>query len=253
MSFPCIEVNRVSKSFSVVKIRQTVMRTLKALLGGERLIREHWVLRDITFDIRSGEKWAVIGQNGAGKTTLLRLLAGIFEPTSGTVITRGRVSALFSIWACLNAELSLIDNIYFFGALHGMDRRTFQGKIDGILELSGLYPFRFTPLKAMSVGQQQRLALSVFFSSCGDINIFDEAMANIDPGFVQKCELFFDELARSDKTVIMTSHDHSFLRRFCRQAFWLQDGRIRMRGDVNDVIEAYEMYLESRDSVGLTA
>jgi lipopolysaccharide transport system ATP-binding protein len=152
----------------------------------------------------------------------------------------------------LNSELPVIDNIYLFGAVHGMDRDFLTGRVDRILDLADLFQFRFAAFKTLSTGQQQRLALSVFFQTAGDINIFDESLSPLDQGFVRECERYFETLVELQKTVILTSHNLTLLRRFCRKALWLDHGAVRMLGSTEDVLDAYETALTSKESIPTT-
>lgn len=236
----CVKVENLSKRFLVLKRKETVLRVLKALIKRKPLKRELWVLRKLSFEIKKGEKLAIVGKNASGKTTLLRILTGIYDKTSGYVRVEDAPRTLFKFWIGLNSDLSVVDNIYLFGAVHGIGRDVLEHKMDQILKMSELYHQRFSPLKELSPGQQQRLALSVFFQNTGDFLIFDESLAFVDMGFAQKCEAYFQDLLSSEKTVIITSHDTSFLRKYCKTAIWLDEGHIRVSGGVDRVINEYE-------------
>ena len=236
----CVSAEKLSKRFFVLKRKQTALGVLKALVSGEPLKREYWVLRDITLRIHKGEKLAIVGKNGSGKTTLLRIITGIYDRTYGDLEVKEEPRALFGCWTALNADLSVIDNIYLFGAVHGIQRGYLKGKISEIMEMTELYDLQFCALKELSMGQMQRLALSVFFQIPNDFLIFDESLASVDQGFTQKCEAYFNNLVSSEKTVIMTSHDNRFLRKYCNKAIWLDEGRIRMSGEASSVIDEYE-------------
>lgn len=240
MSDFCVKVEKLSKRFLVFKSKRTTFRALKAMINREALKKELWVLHDVSFEIKKGEKLALIGKNGTGKTTLLRILTGIYDKTSGDIVIKDNPRALFRFWTGLNRDLSVMDNIYLFGAVHGMGRNFLEDKMDDILKTSELYHLQFAPLKELSAGQAQRLALSIFFQSRSNFLIFDESLAFVDQSFAQKSEVYFKELASSDKTVIMTAHDNHFLRKHCRKAIWLDAGHIRMAGEAEDVITEYE-------------
>ncbi len=236
----CVEAKNLSKRFLVLKTKATALRALLALITRKSLKRENWVLKDISFQIKKGEKLAIVGKNGSGKTTLLRILTGIYDKTSGEIIVKGNPKALFRFWIGLNGELSVIDNIYLFGTIHRIERHILEHKITDILEMSELSHLQFSPLKELSMGQHQRLALSIFFQTTGDFLIFDESLAFVDKGFAKKCDSYFEELFCSDKTVIITSHDNTFLKKYCKSAIWLDKGQIRAAGEVKEVVEEYE-------------
>lgn len=247
MSDICVKAENLSKRFLVLKRKETALRTLKALIKHESFKRELWALRDVSFEIKKGEKLAIIGRNGSGKTTLLRILMGIYDKTSGYIKVEGSPRALFKFWIGLNRDLSVIDNVYLFGAVHEMRRAILEHAMHKILKMAELYHLRFSPLKELSMGQCQRLALSVFFQTSVDFLIFDEGLTFVDQGFVQNCEAYFQDLSSSEKTVIMTSQDASFLKRYCKTAIWLDEGHIRMAGRAKEVIGEYKRSFGVKD------
>lgn len=235
-----VEAKRLSKHFFVLKTRETALRILKALITRQTIRREFWALRDISFEIKKSDKLAVIGKNGSGKTTLVRILSGIYDKTSGYLRIAGNPKALFKFNVGFNQYLSVMDNIYLFGAIHGIREDVLKNNIDKILEMTGLYDVRFSMVKELSMGQHQRLALSIFFQNDSNFLIFDENMTFIDKGFAQTCDLYFNSLFSSDKTVILVSHDMEFLKRYCKTAIWLDKGRIRAQGNIEYVVREYE-------------
>lgn len=234
-----LEARELSKCFTVMRRQRTTLRAVRALLGRDPLTRQLWALRDLSFTIARGDKVALIGRNGSGKTTLLRLLAGIIEPSAGSLRVEQEPLALFKFWIGQNAELPVVDNIYLFGAVCGMGRGELRPMIADVLRSAGIAELGFTPLQDLSIGQRQRLALSIMFRAPADFLIFDETMAHLDQGFARECDAFFARLADSSTTVILTSHDAEFLRRHCRRALWLDEGRLRMEGPAGAVIDAY--------------
>jgi ABC-2 type transport system ATP-binding protein len=235
-----VRTDQLSKCFYRLTSRKTALGVIKALARRESLRREHWVLRNVTLQIERGENVAVVGRNGSGKTTLLRILAGIYQKTSGGLFVAGRPRALFSCSAGLTNDLSVVDNIYLFGALHGMSRKMLQPLERRILERTELSHLAHNDLKDLSLGQAQRLALAVFAETPSDFLILDEVIRNVDLGFKLEFESYLAALADSEKTLIMTSHDASVLRRLCQRALWLEAGRLRRFGPVDEVIDEYE-------------
>ncbi len=238
-----VKTENLSKRFLVLRNRETTFRTLKALIKNEPLREELWVLKNISFEIKKGEKIALIGKNGSGKTTLLRILTDIYSKTSGYLKISATPSALFRFWIGLNMNLSVIDNIYLFGAVHGIKKGFLKSNLNKILETAELGYLRFSLLKELSDGQMQRVAMSVFFQVENDFLIFDESLEFVDKSFAQKCEIYFKKLFYSDKTLVITSHDTSFLRKYCNRAIWLDKGLIRMSGGIDEVIKEYEQFL----------
>jgi ABC-2 type transport system ATP-binding protein len=240
MNQVCVKAENLSKRFLILQSKDTAFKFIRAFLSDGCLKKEFWALKDISFEIRKGEKVALIGKNGSGKTTLLRVISGIYKNTSGVIETKEIPHLLFSLWSGLMWDLSVIDNIYLFGALHGMPRAFIKERLTQIIEMSGLTRFCYSPLKDLSTGQIQRLTLSAFFLVSADFLILDESLTFVDQGFTQKCEKYFSEIHSSAKTVIIASHDASFLKKYCNRALWLEDGRLRMDGKIDEVIAAYE-------------
>ena len=240
MSDTIVKAQNLSKSFHIRKNERTFLRTIKSFCRAKYDSDELCVLKDISFEIKRGDKVAIIGRNGCGKTTLLRILAGTYDFTSGRLSVNGNPTILFKSAVGTCSELTVVDNIYLFGAIYGLDRSFLKEKMDEILEVAELTRLAFCPLKELSRGQVVRFAFSVFSLAEGDFLMFDESLMSVDMGFAEKCKAYFKNLASSDKTVIMTSHNTNFLNDYCKIALWIDDGRIRMLGEVNEVIVAYE-------------
>jgi ABC-type polysaccharide/polyol phosphate transport system ATPase subunit len=235
-----VRAEGLSKRFYLLKKRRTVVETIGLLVRGEPLAREHWVLRDVSFQIDRGDKVALIGRNGAGKSTLLRILSGIYSATTGTLLVTGSPSPLLSSSAGLRHDLTVLENLYLFGAVHRVPRRTLRELEQSILERTELAHLAHSSLKELSVGQVQRLALTVYSATPSEFLILDEVIGHVDHGFRQEFYRFFAALAESPKTLIMTSHDAPVLRRFCQKALWLDGGTVRRFGPVHDVLDEYE-------------
>jgi ABC-type polysaccharide/polyol phosphate transport system ATPase subunit len=241
MSQACIRVNKLSKRFPVYLENKTALNTFMQIFGKKRSFEYIWILKDVSFELMAGEKLAIIGRNGSGKTTLIRILCGLYKQTSGQVEMNSKPSILFRFWAGLNSELSVIDNIYLFGAFHGMNRNFLKKRIDGILQDTGLWPLRFTQLKFLSSGQVQWLAINVFFQGQRELQIFDETLMFLDKSTVQKCLSFFDKIKYDqNKTAIIVSHDTDFINKYCTKAIWIDQGIVRMSGNVKEVVDEYE-------------
>lgn len=236
----CIKIAHLSKRFFVPERKPTVFQVLKSCVIREPLWRARWVLNDLSCEIKKGEKVAIIGRNGCGKTTLLRILAGIYEANSGMVHRSAMPLAMFRSSIGLNANISVIDNIYWLGAIYGLSRNDLNSKVDAILERAGISDLQFSVLKKLSTGQIQRLALSIFFEVDGDLLILDEASESVDLDFSQKSDAYFKKIAGSNKTLIMTSHQSATLRKYCSRAIWIDKGRVRMHDDFEKVNEEYE-------------
>ncbi|MBU2103031.1 MAG: ATP-binding cassette domain-containing protein [Candidatus Omnitrophota bacterium] len=239
MSTFCVKADRICKKFFIPARANTTLNAIKTLLRKQALGKDLWALREISFEIRSGEKIAIIGPNGSGKTTLLRIVSGIYLPTSGNIVVEGAPRPLFNIASGLSNDLSVVDNIDLFGAVHGLARTFIEEHIDSILKDAGLGDVRFTLMKDLSRGQRQRLALSTFFQVNDKFLIFDESLTYVDQSFSSRCESYFEQLVHSSRTVIMVSHDIDFLSKYCSRALWIDKGEIRMHGEIGAVIQEY--------------
>ena len=244
MSAPSVRLEHVAKRFMIPHTQRTTLRVIKALLRREALRHELWALEDVSFALQPGERLALVGRNGSGKTTLLRLLSGILAPTSGTIALASRPRALFSTSIGFSTELTVADNVFLFGAIHGLTRRVLEPRQQDIIARAGIAHLMHTPLKDLSMGQVQRLALSIFAESTGRFLIFDEVLVNVDRGFARTADAYFRSLAQSGRTLVMTSHDPAFLASYCDRAIWIDAGRVRLDGAFDDVMRAYEQSFE---------
>lgn len=240
----CVKVENLAKRFWLYNERRTTYQLLKKIITRKQFKKEFWVLNDISFSINQGEKVAIIGKNGSGKTTLLRILAGICDKTEGVAEVTSLPIVIFNFLAGINADLPVIDNIYMFGAMFRLQRSILKTKIDEILEMTELRQFRFLSFRDLSSGQKQRLALGVFFQSITANNFFmlDESFSSVDYGFIYKSEKYLQSLFSCEKTVITTSHEMKYLRKYCQRAIWLDQGKVKMDGEINATIDAYEEF-----------
>ncbi|HZR83953.1 MAG TPA: ATP-binding cassette domain-containing protein [Candidatus Binatia bacterium] len=237
---PAARAEHLAKRFHVLRAERTALRALRALLRGESLRRELWVLKDVSFEIARGAKVALVGRNGSGKTTLLRLLSGIYAPTAGRLEVADRPRPLFSCGVGFASELSVSENVLLFGTVHGIRRHRLRERRRDILARADLAPLAHVPVKDLSTGQVQRLALAVFAEAEAEFVILDEVIGNVDAGFLREADRFFRALVDSPRTVLMTSHDASFLRAYCDEAMWIDGGAIRLHGRFDAVLREYE-------------
>ena len=198
------------------------------------------VLKGVTLQVKKGESLGLIGRNGAGKSTLLRILAGIIEPTSGTVVTRGNMVPLLKLGAGFDMDATGKENIFLNGAMLGYTRKEMQQKYEGIVEFSELGKFMETPLKNYSQGMLSRLGFSIAVDVHPDILLIDEILAVGDAPFQRKCAQKLDELKANGTTFIVVSHSNAQIRRLCTNAIYLKDGLIVDSGDADSVVKHYE-------------
>ena len=197
-------------------------------------------LRDVTLSIEAGEAFGIIGGNGAGKSTLLRVTAGIIPPTRGEAITRGRLAPIIELGTGFEGELSGRENIFFNGALLGRSRKYMKKVADEIIDFSGIAASIDAPLRTYSTGMVARLAFAVATTIDADIVLLDEVLAVGDAEFRERCETRIRNFHANGATLLLVSHDMQAIRSLCTRAAWVEKGTLKMVGDANDVVAAYE-------------
>jgi lipopolysaccharide transport system ATP-binding protein len=196
---------------------------------------DFWALRDVSFEIATGEVVGIVGSNGAGKSTLLKLLSRITRPTVGWAEVRGRVGSLLEVGTGFNMELTGRDNIYLSGAILGMRKQEIDRKFDDIVAFSEVERFIDTPVKFYSNGMYVRIAFSVAAHLEPDVLIVDEVLAVGDPAFQQKCIGAMGNVAQGGRTVLFVSHNMGAVNALCRSAMRLEHGQLVEYGPVEEV------------------
>ncbi|HJP99973.1 MAG TPA: ABC transporter ATP-binding protein [Jatrophihabitans sp.] len=232
-----IEVRELSKKFKIATERRDSLK--ERFVKGSGRYDEFWALRDISLAIPRGSTFGLIGHNGSGKSTLLKTLAGIYRPTSGSLHTSGRISALLELGAGFHGELSGRENIYLNGAILGLSRKQIDESMDGIIAFAGLEDFIDTPVKVYSSGMYVRLGFSIAVTVDPEILIVDEIIAVGDEEFQRKCFDHLYELRRKGTTIVLVSHSLGVMADLCDQAAWLDQGRLKSLGPVREVIDDY--------------
>jgi lipopolysaccharide transport system ATP-binding protein len=201
---------------------------------------EFWALKDVSFEIRRGERVGIIGRNGAGKSTLLKILSRITEPTTGRVEIRGRVASLLEVGTGFHPELTGRENIYLNGAILGMTRREIRSKFDEIVTFAEVAKFLDTPVKRYSSGMYVRLAFAVAAHLEPEILVVDEVLAVGDASFQKKCLGKMEEVSEEQgRTVLFVSHNMAAVKQLCSAAIVIKDGSLSMRGEPNWVVGSY--------------
>lgn len=248
---PVITCQAISKSF--------VLRTNRQYLLKERVlswVRPHlrenrqifWALRDVSFTVEHGEAFAVIGPNGSGKTTLLRIVAGIFQPTSGTIRAHGRIAPLLSLGVGFHPELTGRENIHLNAALFGFTTREILEVEEAIIDFSELGPFIDVPNKNYSTGMQLRLGFSIALEVKPDIFLIDESFAVGDEHFHQKCLRRLAEERRAQRTFVIATHSLQFAEETCDRAALLVRGQMVAIGAAKEVVRRYHELLGQEGS-----
>lgn len=250
---PVIQANNLGKRYqlgettSLGKTLRATKRLAKNLLRRLFFLTplpgpEHpyvWAARNISFEVKKGEVFGIIGHNGSGKSTLLKLLSRITFPTEGTAKINGRVASLLEVGTGFNAELSGYDNIYLNGCILGMSKKEIDQKFDDIVAFSGIGKFIHTPIKRLSSGMSVRLGFAIASHLEPEIMIIDEVLAVGDADFQQKCLERMEQIRNSGRTILFVSHNMDSIAGLCDRVMWLNRGEIKLVGKPKGVIQAY--------------
>ena len=236
-----LEVKNVSKSFHLPTeqasgIKQAFVNWTKGIKG----YKEQKVLKDISFKVKKGDFYGIVGRNGSGKSTLLKIISQIYTPESGTVKVDGTLVPFIELGVGFNPELTGRENIYLNGALLGFSKEEISAMYNEIVEFAELEEFMDQKLKNYSSGMQVRLAFSIAIKAQGDILVLDEVLAVGDEAFQRKCNDFFENIKKDKtKTVILVTHSMADVKKYCNNAIFIADGMISESGDVDKVAEKY--------------
>jgi len=196
-------------------------------------------LRDVSFSVARGAAFGIIGRNGAGKSTLLQILAGTLMPSGGSCAVKGRVTALLELGSGFNPEFTGSENIFLSGAILGISREEMTAKFAEIVRFADIGDFIHQPVKTYSTGMMMRVAFAVAISVEPDVFIIDEALSVGDILFQQKCSRRLNELVAGGVTLLVVTHDLSFVLSMCQRAVWLDQGRVRFLGEAGACVREY--------------
>lgn len=246
MSDIAIRVEGLGKSYQIRHQRsgyRTLRDDLVNLLPGRRQGGESkeifWALRDVNFEVKTGEVLGVIGRNGAGKSTLLKILARITKPSTGYADIFGRVGSLLEVGTGFHPELTGRENIFLSGTILGMRRHEILTKFDEIVDFAEVEQFLDTPVKRFSSGMYTRLAFSVAAHLDPEILIVDEVLAVGDAAFQKKSLGKMGDVALSGRTVLFVSHNMGAVRLLCPTALWLKQGQVHAFGNSDGIVQQY--------------
>jgi len=234
-----IQVKNVSKTFKIPHEKISTVRGAFVNILKKKTYEEFKALDDVSFEVKKGEFFGIIGRNGSGKSTLLKVLAGIYQADAGRVKVNGLISPFLELGIGFNPELSGRDNIYLNGTVLGLTKKQINEKFNDIVGFSELERFIDQKLKNYSSGMQVRLAFSVAIHANREILLMDEVLAVGDSNFQQKCLEEFNKYRDLGKTVILVTHDVSTIQRYCDRAMLLRKGKIEMIGDPEEVGNKY--------------
>ncbi len=241
MKEQAIIIEDVWKSYKRGQVRAGDLRTSLTNIWSafNQKSEEFFALQQINLTINKGDILGIVGPNGAGKSTLLKLLSRITFPTKGRLSINGRLSSMLEVGTGFHPELTGIENIYLNGSILGMRRQEVNAKLDSIIEFSGLKTFLNTPVKHFSSGMYVRLAFAVASHLSTDIILIDEILGVGDQEFRKKCLEKLVSASEEGRTVLIVSHQMSYLRNYCRSGIYIREGKIAYAGKIEDTINHY--------------
>ncbi|MBX3059793.1 MAG: ABC transporter ATP-binding protein [Anaerolineae bacterium] len=247
---PVITFQNVSKRFVFSKERpRSGWRAVASIFARHQdEERDLWAVRDVSFTVAPGQCFGIVGRNGSGKSTALKLIARILRPSDGRIIVRGRVSALLELGAGFHPDLTGRENIYLNASLLGLDEATTDARFDDIVAFSELGEYIEMPVKHYSSGMYMRLGFSVAIHMQPDILIVDEILAVGDQAFQTKCLDAIMQMRHDGVTIIMVSHNLNVMRTLCTHMLWMDKGRMRALGPVEDVAAEYQAYAYEKEA-----
>lgn len=238
-----IDVNDVTIRFNkgnlkVDNLKEYVIRMLKK----ELMFQEFLAVKDVSFQIKEGEAWGIIGVNGSGKSTILKAISGILKPYKGSITVNGSVSPLIELGAGFDPEMSARENIFLNGCILGHTRKFMEEHFDEIVDFAEVRDFLDSPIKNYSSGMKARLGFAVATVVQPQILIVDEVLAVGDFKFREKCNARMREMLEGGTTLLLVSHNIDDIERLCDHAVWLDKGICRMKGEAKDVCQAYKEF-----------
>ncbi len=256
MSDPVIRVENLSKKYTIghqkqeryTALRDVISNRAKSVWQGltgnnqpslDETSEEFWALKDVSFEIKQGDRVGIIGRNGAGKSTLLKILSRITEPTSGKISIKGKVASLLEVGTGFHPELTGRENIYLNGAILGMDRSDIKKKFDEIVAFAEVEKFLDTPVKRYSSGMYVRLAFAVAAHLEPEILIVDEVLAVGDAQFQKKCLGKMEDVGKEGRTVLFVSHNMATINKLCNVGILLDGGTIKSKDSLDSIISSY--------------
>ena len=235
-----IKVERATVRFNMASERiDNLKEYFVKLVKRELMFQEFLALKDVSFSVKKGEAWGLVGTNGSGKSTLLKLICGILKPYKGKVTVTGSIAPLIELGAGFDGELTATENIYLNGAVLGYSKEFMDAHFQEIVDFAELQDFMNMPIKNYSSGMAARLGFSIATIVRPEILIVDEVLAVGDAAFQEKCQKRMQEMLAGGTTLLFVSHTMKTVRELCNHALWLNKGEVQMVGEVNAVCDAY--------------
>jgi ABC-2 type transport system ATP-binding protein len=244
-----VQVKQVTLEYPIIgvgsrSVKNHVLATATGgLITGGDAIPVVKALQDVDLALKEGDRLGLIGHNGAGKSTLLKVLAGIYKPTSGTVLTRGRVVSTLNLALGMEPEATGIENIFIRGLLLGMKKAEIHRKLDSIAEFTELGEYLHMPLRIYSSGMATRLAFATVTAMEADILLMDEVIGTGDARFMDKTEYRLKDFIHRSKILVLASHTEAIIRKFCNKALLMEQGKVRGIGSVDEMFQLYYQHI----------
>lgn len=241
MATPAIQIEHVGMDFNIANEQLNSLKEyVIAAVRGNLAFKPFTALDDINITINKGDIYGIVGTNGSGKSTLLKIIAGVLDPTRGSVKVNGTIAPLIELGAGFDPELTARENVYLNGSLLGYTKKFIDARFDSIIDFAEVGEFVDMPLKNYSSGMIARIAFAIATAAVPDILIVDEALSVGDFVFQRKCEDRIKELVQGyGTTLLFVSHSMTQVQDLCEKALWIEKGEMRMAGNAHDVCEAY--------------
>jgi len=237
-----VGIRYIVGDFRNIGFKDFVMQKLK----GQYNAKEFWAVEGVNLELTNGDFLGIVGNNGAGKSTLLKAIAGIMQPTKGRLVVNGTIGALLELGTGFDGDMTVRENTFLRGALMGYTREFMHETYPDIIDFAELGDFQDRPFRQLSSGMRSRLAFSIACLVRPDILILDEVLSVGDGSFKRKSEDRMKEIIKEGATTIFVSHSLSQTRQLCNKALWLDKGKQMAFGDANEVIDAYEGFLNKK-------
>lgn len=235
-----IEVNNVTIKFNMAKEKvDSIKEYSLKLLKRQLLFEEFTALNDVSFNVKKGEVFGIIGLNGCGKSTVLKIISGIYSPTKGSVKVNGTIAPLIELGAGFDMDLTARENIYLNGSVLGYSKKYIDSKFNEIVDFTELHQFIDVPMKNYSSGMVARIGFAIATITDPDILIVDEILSVGDFLFQQKCENRINTLMNNGTTILIVSHSIDQIKRLCNRVVWLKSGQVVKIGDTQTICDEY--------------